>query len=315
MILDVAKRETNISKRRIFQSAIRPDSNDEDPLANEMIDGVLSDDPERQLDTTTKFRDAVPEFTNLLSSSVLDVREKAVWALGNIAGDSLQCGDYISPCLTVLMKLIYSLEYDISIDACWVISYLSDVPTSNDKIQAAIESGVCRRELLMHHATSDDLQTKVVIASGALPTRLALLSSLKDDIRKEACWTISKSQPIPLPRTKMLLLRTLSPFSSISCKTRTSQQGFGGLQEPSQIRYLVSQGCIKPLCDLLIMMVIQVALDGLDNFLKVGEMDKAAAGLGAVNQYATYKAYNIMLKYFPDDEDDDTAIVAPVRSQ
>lgn len=25
----------------------------------------------------------------------------------------------------------------------------------------------------------------------------------------------------------------------------------GGLQEPQQIRYLVSQGCIKPLCDLL----------------------------------------------------------------
>ncbi|KAJ3710690.1 armadillo-type protein [Lentinula raphanica] len=272
MILDVAKRETNISKRRIFHG------NWEDPLANEMIAGVFSDDPERQLDMTTKFRDAVPEFTNLLSSSVLDVREKAVWALGNIAGDSLQCGDYISPCLTVLTKLIYSLEYDISIDACWVISYLSDVPTSNDKIQAAIESGVCRRELLMHHATSDDLQTEVVIASGALPTRLALLSSPKDDIKKEACWTISKSQPIPLPRTKI-------------------------------------QGCIKPLCDLLIMMVIQVALDGLDNILKVGEMDKAAAGLGAVNQYATYKAYNIMLKYFPDDEDDDTAIVAPVRSQ
>ncbi|KAJ3964892.1 ARM repeat-containing protein [Lentinula raphanica] len=329
MILDIAKRETNISKRRIFQSAIRPDSNDE--LANEMIDGVLSDDPERQLDTTTKFRDAVPEFTNLLSSSVLDVREKAVWALGNIAGDTNTtnrvCGgetpqpdwELISPCLTVLMKLIYSLEYDISIDACWVISYLSDVPTSNDKIQAAIESGVCRHPC--HSSTKDDLQTEVVIASGALPTRLALLSSLKDDIRKEACWTISKSQPIPLPRTKMLLLRTLSPFSSISCKTRTSQQGFGGLQEPSQIRYLVSQGCIKPLCDLLIMMVIQVALDGLDNFLKVGEMDKAAAGLGASNlrqheKLEIYKkAYNIMLKYFPDDEDDNTAIVAPVRSQ
>ncbi|KAJ3717370.1 hypothetical protein C8R42DRAFT_724274 [Lentinula raphanica] len=72
--------------------------------------------------------------------------------------------ELISPCLTVLTKLIYSLEYDISIDTCWVISYLSDVPTSNDKIQATIESGVCRH----------NLQTEVVIASGALPTRLAL---------------------------------------------------------------------------------------------------------------------------------------------
>ncbi|EEB98612.1 hypothetical protein MPER_01850, partial [Moniliophthora perniciosa FA553] len=42
----------------------------------------------------------------------------------------------------------------ILIDACWAISYLSD--GSNDKIQAVIESGVCRRlvDLLMHNSTS-----------------------------------------------------------------------------------------------------------------------------------------------------------------
>jgi hypothetical protein len=60
----------------------------------------------------------------------------------------------------------------------------------------------------------------------------------------------------------------------------------GRLLEPSQIRYLVSQGCIWPLCDLLATLdnkIIQVALDGLDNILKVGERDKEAA---AVNQYA-----------------------------
>lgn len=38
---------------------------------------------------------AVPEFIKLLSSSVPDVREQAVWALGNIAGDSPQCRDYV----------------------------------------------------------------------------------------------------------------------------------------------------------------------------------------------------------------------------
>lgn len=37
--------------------------------------------------------------------------------------------------------------------------------------------------------TGDDLQTQVVIASGALPP---LLSSPKPGIRKEACWTISR---------------------------------------------------------------------------------------------------------------------------
>lgn len=61
----------------------------------------------------------------------------------------------------------------------------------------------------------------------------------------------------------------------------------GGLAEPNQIRYLVSQGCIKPLCDLLTSTdnkIIQVALDGLENILKVGEADKEQNG--GINQYA-----------------------------
>ncbi|KAJ7930173.1 karyopherin alpha 5 [Mycena leptocephala] len=80
--------------------------------------------------------------------------------------------------------------------------------------------------------------------------------------------------------------------------------------------------------------VIQVALDGLDNILKIGEMDKVAAGPGAVNQYAVcieeaggmisihnleqhenldiYKrAFNMMDKYFLDEGDLDVVISAP----
>lgn len=55
----------------------------------------------------------------------------------------------IAPALTVLTKLIYSLDDEVLIDACWAISYLSD--GTNDKIEAVIESGVCRRlvDLLM----------------------------------------------------------------------------------------------------------------------------------------------------------------------
>ncbi|KAG1884715.1 ARM repeat-containing protein [Suillus subluteus] len=176
---------------------------------------------------------AVPEFINLLSLPVLDVHEQAVWALRNIVGDSPQCRNHklsmlrnatwtlsnfcrdknpqpdwelISPALTVLTKLIYSLDDEILIDACWAISYLSD--GSNDKIQAVIESAVCQClvDLLMHSSTSmqmpalhstgnivtrDDLQTQVIIVSGALPALLSLLSSPKEGIRKEACWTIS----------------------------------------------------------------------------------------------------------------------------
>lgn len=39
--------------------------------------------------------------------------------------------------------------------------------------------------------TGDDHQTQVIIQCSVLPCLLELLSSPKDSIRKEACWTIS----------------------------------------------------------------------------------------------------------------------------
>jgi hypothetical protein len=52
-------------------------------------------------------------------------------------------------------------------------------------------------------------------------------------------------------------------------------------------RYLVEQGCIPPLCDLLTVMdskIIQVALNGLENILRLGKQD--AKETGTNNQYA-----------------------------
>lgn len=148
--------------------------------------------------------------------------------------------------------------------------------------------------------TGDDLQTQVVIASGALPALLSLLSSPKDGIRKEACWTISNiTAGSPLQIQAVIEANIIPPLINIlgnaDFKTKKeaawaiSNATSGGLQEPNQIRYLVTQGCIKPLCDLLKAMdnkIIQVALDGLDNILKVGEADKEANG--GTNLYAGY---------------------------
>ncbi|MCI32234.1 importin subunit alpha-1-like, partial [Trifolium medium] len=54
-------------------------------------------------------------------------------------------------------------------------------------------------------------------------------------------------------------------------------------------RYLVGQGCIKPLCDLLVCpdpRIITVCLESLENILNVGEAEKSLGNSGDSNLYA-----------------------------
>jgi importin subunit alpha-1 len=238
----------------------------------------------------------------------------ATWSLSNLCrGKPQPRFDLVSPALPTLARLIYSNDEEVLTDACWALSYLSD--GSNDKIQAVIEAGVCRRmvELLMHTSysvqtpalrtvgnivTGDDLQTQIIINVSALPCLLALLSSPKKGIRKEACWTISNitagnkaqiqsvidSNIIP-PLVQLLANAEfdIKKESAWALSNATS----GGT--PEQLRYLVQQGCIKPLCDLLTCTdtrIITVALEGLENILRIGEKD--AKTIGGVNSYSQY---------------------------
>uniref|UniRef100_A0A8C8MG47 Importin subunit alpha n=1 Tax=Oncorhynchus tshawytscha TaxID=74940 RepID=A0A8C8MG47_ONCTS len=265
----------------------------------------------------------LPSLQQLLAkSNRLTTTRNAVWALSNLCRGKNPPPDFtkVSPCLSVLSRLLFSSDPDVLADACWALSYLSDGP--NDKIQTVIDSGVCRRlvELLMHSdykvvspalravgniVTGDDIQTQVILNCSALPCLLHLLSSPKESIKKEACWTVS----------------------NITAGNRAQIQV-----------YLVSLNTIKPMCDLLTVMdskIVQVSLNGLENILRLGEQEAKQNGTGInpycalieeaygldkieflqshENQEIYQKAFDLIEHYFGVEEED--ASIAPQVDQ
>lgn len=256
----------------------------------------------------------LPPLLQLLSKTArLSMLRNAVWALSNLCRGKSPPPAFtkVSPCLPVLAHLLIHTDFDVLADSCWALSYLSDGP--NEKIQAVIDAGVCRRlvELLMHDhnnvvsaalravgniVTGDDLQTQIVLNCSALPCLLHLLGSSRETIRKEACWTVSNITAGNPDQIQTVIDANIFPvlidiLGKAEFKTRKeaawaiTNATSGG--KPEQIRYLVNQGCVQPLCDLLTVMdikIIQVALNGLENILRLGEQD--ASLHNGINPYS-----------------------------
>ncbi|KAL8516915.1 hypothetical protein ACS0TY_015240 [Phlomoides rotata] len=297
--------------------------------------------------------DACEFFFYPISCLLYDVREQAVWALGNVAGDSPKCRDLnqdtklpiltnatwtlsnfcrgkpqpvfeqVKPTLPALQDLVHSNDEEVLTYACWALSYLSD--GINDKIQVVIDACVCKRlvELLLHPSpsvlipalrtignivTGDDLQTQSIISHDTLPCLLSLASRRKPaglfrtsllgieikyrcqavieadlisplisqlqtvelDIKKEAAWAISNATSGG--SNEQIIIFIIYNF---------------WINQSNFYLHLVTLNCIKPLCDLLICpdaRIVTMCLEGLDNYLRVGEAEKG--NTGGVNYFA-----------------------------
>lgn len=234
-----------------------------------------------------------PLLQQLHQGSKLSMLRNATWTLSNFCRGKPQPEfGLVRQSLATLGQLIFSPDEEVLTDACWALSYLSDGP--NEKIQAVIEAGVCRRlvELLLNPSpavqtpalrtvgnivTGDDLQTQFIINNNALACLLALLASPKKGIRKEACWTISNITAGNKDQIQAVVDNNIIPplvqlLTNAEFDIRKeaawaiSNATSGG--SPQQINFLVSQGCIRPLCDLLTVndaKIVTIALEGLEN--------------------------------------------------
>ena len=228
-------------------------------------------------------------------------------------------------------------------DACWALSYLAD---GHAQIQVVINSGVIPFlvPLLAHQevkivfpalrtfgniTTGSGEQTQVIIDYGFLPKLQTLLDHLKQNIVREAVWTLSNitagsREQIQAVIDAGLIPQLIEVLSDGEFKTQKEAaravSNFTVWGAPVQIKYLVGQGAIPPMCSLLKAkdaQVIQAVLEGLQNILRhsgdehlnVVNSIEESGGLDLIDSLQLHNssviyhlAFTIIDRYFPSDD-------------
>ncbi|VYS69795.1 unnamed protein product [Arabidopsis thaliana] len=239
---------------------------------------------------------AGPFLVKLLASSRYYVREQAMWALGNLAGHSIH-RDYVLKS-GVLRPLLSQLYEDTNLSVLRIATRtLSNLcygmlpPTFTRHPSPVVLSPVLRTIGII--VTVNNHQSQVVIDCGALHILGDLLTRAYERyIKADTFLTISRITTGFTEQLQAVIDANLIPrfvYLAQNNELDLKKEGVWAISNVTaggshdQIIYLVQQGCIKPLCDLLVcpdVRIILVCLDGLENILNVGE-----ANIGEVNDY------------------------------
>ena len=248
----------------------------------------------------------------------VSIIRNATWALSNLCrGRPAPNWNEVVVALPTLARLITVDDQDTLADACWTLSYLSDVPPNhlerlNDVINANVVNALIKLTYFRSSSvqtpalraignivTGNEEQTQVVINAGGLPAMKNLLNDPRLSLQKEACWAISNITAGTVEQIQHVIDADIFPkiinmlaYADLKVKREacwalcnaTSMYA----EQPNQVKYLVQQGCIKPLCELLKcpdIKIVLVALGGISNILEVGETEALAVEFGN-NPYA-----------------------------
>mmetsp|Transcript_2370 Transcript_2370/g.8435 ORF Transcript_2370/g.8435 Transcript_2370/m.8435 type:complete len:534 (-) Transcript_2370:42-1643(-) len=249
-----------------------------------------------------------PLFRQMGESTPITMLRNATWALANVCrGQPELAPQYVDMVLPWLSRLVNNEDVEVISDALWGMAYLSN----GRYVDAIVNSGACRKivHLLMNNSLAiktpavriignllagSTQTTQLVLNLGVLPCLLSLITHFSyDSVCKEACWAIANIAAGSEEQIEALMAANIIP-PLIVCMSRgnfdvqqeaawaVSNICTGGKAE--SIRYLVGQGCIRPLCDLLGSVsatTVSVALDSLEHILMVGQMDNSAENVFA----------------------------------
>lgn len=236
----------------------------------------------------------------------LSIIRNATWALSNLCrGRPLPNWNEVVVALPTLARLINVDDQDTLADACWTLSYLSDIPPDhleylNDVINANVvptliklmgyQSSTVQTPALRaigNIVTGNEQQTQVVINAGGLPAMRNLLNDRRVSLQKEACWAISNITAGTVEQIQSVIDADIFPkiihllsYADLKVKREACWAVCNATsmysEQPEQVKYLVHNECIKPLCDLLTcpdFKIVLVALGGIRNILEAGEME------------------------------------------
>ncbi|ETW07427.1 hypothetical protein H310_01945 [Aphanomyces invadans] len=239
------------------------------------------------------------------------------WTLSNLCDGQPRPVFDINVVLPSLSNMLSSADTEVLSHVCWAFSHLCDGPSTH--IQAVVDSEVCIRlvELLGHNswrvtkpalraignivcAEDDHDYTQHIIECGAVPSLRKLIAHSNREIQKEACWTLSNIAAGTVDQIQCVLdsgcipsLMGLASSDATDAEVRSEAcwvvLNATSCGSDSQIEYLVNEGCIQILGNLLEeSSMVMMALEGLERILQVGELE--AKRTDSPNPYASLMA-------------------------